>query len=203
MGGRMKAYPSIVRFPCEFRAHVWDKLDGSNLRFEWNKKRGWHKFGTRHRLFDETDIQFGKAIGAFNETLSDPLSKICSKNRWESAVVFAEWHGPNSFAGNHCDDDLMKLTVFDVAPYKQGFLRPTEFRKTFEGVVDTPKYLGEYNWTKGFLERVLNNDIPGITFEGVVGKAESKGQAIMAKAKTSQWLDKLKLKHPDNWEQLS
>lgn len=59
----MKQYPSINSSNGqsfkEFVADVFDKLDGSNLRFEWSKKQGWYKFGTRHRLFDNTDPVFG------------------------------------------------------------------------------------------------------------------------------------------------
>ena len=45
----MKTYPSIARSSGqsfrEFDAHVFEKIDGSNLRFEWSEKRGWHKSG--------------------------------------------------------------------------------------------------------------------------------------------------------------
>jgi hypothetical protein len=54
--------PSIPREFSEFEAYVFDKLDGSNLRFEWKRKGGWYKYGTRHRLFDATDPGFGSAI---------------------------------------------------------------------------------------------------------------------------------------------
>jgi hypothetical protein len=63
----LKEYPAIPQsIGTAFRelpnAYVFDKVDGSNLRFEWSKKKGWHKFGTLSRLFDQSDWQFGRAI---------------------------------------------------------------------------------------------------------------------------------------------
>jgi len=29
------------------------KYDGSNLRFCWNRKRGWYKFGSRNVMIDK------------------------------------------------------------------------------------------------------------------------------------------------------
>lgn len=67
----MKTYPSIPRSTGqsfqEYDAYVFDKLDGSNLRFEWSRKKGWVKYGTRRRLFDTTDPVFGEAITLFHE----------------------------------------------------------------------------------------------------------------------------------------
>lgn len=51
---------------------MFDKIDDSNLHFEWNRKRGWHKFGTRTRLFNEADWQFGRAIPLFQRSLAEP-----------------------------------------------------------------------------------------------------------------------------------
>lgn len=57
----MKDYPSIPgsskapQLPCI----AFKKYDGSNIRAEWSKKRGWYKFGTRTQLIDKTDLVFG------------------------------------------------------------------------------------------------------------------------------------------------
>lgn len=188
----MKAYPSIPRDFREFEAYVFDKLDGSNLRFEWKRKSGWGKYGTRHRLFDETDPMFGEAISLFHNSLAAPLADIFKQNRYDSAIAFCEFWGPNSFAGNHNPLDSKELTLFDVAPHKVGLLGPREFIKTF-GHLNTAKFLGKINWTRGFVERVHNGDFEGVTFEGVVGKAkEGRHDLIMCKAKTSQWIDKIR-----------
>lgn len=182
----MKSYPSISKSIYNFPLYTFDKLDGSNLRFEYSKKRGWYKFGTRHRLFDSSDEEFGNAIELFNNTLNEPLTKICKDNRWESVVVFAEYYGKNSFAGLHIKDEPKYLSVFDISIYKQGILPPVDFLKLFEDVVLTPKYLGKFNSTTKFFQNVFESEINGITFEGVVGKTLLKNKLIMSKAKTKQ-----------------
>lgn len=194
----MKPYPSIFKLPCEFTAHVFDKLDGSNLRFEWSKKRGWYKYGTRKRMFDESDEVFGEAIPLFHQTLASPIADIAKKEQWQKVVVFAEFWGKESFAGLHVKDDPKRLTLFDVSPHQQGFLPPVKFRKLFEGVVDTPLYLGKYNWNKNFVDRIREEGLEGITLEGVIGKGIVKNNLVMAKAKTQVWLDKVKDLYKDD-----
>ena len=206
----MKEYPSVPQsIGTAFRempnAYVFDKLDGSNLRFEWSKKKGWHKFGTRTRLFDQSDWQFGRAIPLFAKTLAEPLSKIFSALRWDSCIVFAESWGPSSFAGNHHKpvtnkpldpDEAMRLDLIDVNPYKQGILGPAEFVKLFSDL-PSARLLGRFNWTRGFVERVWNGEIEGVTLEGVVGKTGhgKTHDLVMAKAKTKVWIDKVKARY--------
>lgn len=180
----MKTYPSIPRDHQEFRAHTFDKLDGSNLRFEWSCKKGWVKYGTRRRLFDETDPVFAGAIPLFHETFAEILHNVAKDQRWEKAVFFAEFWGKLSFGGMHFDDDPKYLTLIDVAPYKKGLLPPTDFRKFFEDKVPTADYLGQFSWTRGFRDRVWNGEVEGISFEGVVGKRHDGKKMIMSKAKT-------------------
>lgn len=194
----MKLYPSIGGSQGqEFReipaAHIFDKLDGSNLRVEWTRKRGWYKFGTRHRLFDETDEMFKEAKPLFLETLAMDIERIAKKERWEQVTIFMEFWGKESFAGYHAPGDPKHLTLFDVNPYKKGFLGPKQFLDTFGdlGFPKVPKYLGRMNWTRGFVDRVRQRQIEGITFEGVVGKAGERHKIVMAKAKTQAWVNKV------------
>jgi len=176
---------------------VWDKLDGSNLRFEWNRKQAkkgfenaWTKQGTRKRLFDETDPIFGSAIALFHDTLAGPVHDIAKHKGWESVTCFAEFWGPQSFAGWHNDQDVKRLTMFDVFPYKQGQMGSKEFLKLF-GKLDIPNYLGKYKWTRGFVHDVRDGKIEGITREGVIGKSKDakNNLTVMAKAKTQVWID--------------
>ena len=214
----MKAYPSIPRstgmtFQEIPNAYVFDKLDGSNLRVEWSRKhKQWTKFGTRTRLFDASDWQFGRAIKIFMQTLAEPVAKIAFDRRWERVVVFAEHWGPRSFAGCHHDeqnqpldsDDQMHVDLIDVAPYKQGLLGPAEYLKIFDGL-PMAKFLGRSNWTRGFVDRVRDGEVEGITFEGVVGKTGhgKTHDLVMAKAKTQVWIDKVRARYaPDEAERL-
>lgn len=176
----------------DFQAYVFDKLDGNNLRFEWTKKRGWYKCGTRERLFDETDADFGPAVALFHDTRADALARIAHKERWQRLVVFAEYWGPKSLAGIHETGDDMRLTVFDAAPDKHGLLDPRAFRKAFEDRVETARCLGRHHWTRGFVARVRAGQLDGVTFEGVVGKSTD---GCMAKAKTQAWIDAIIARH--------
>lgn len=190
----MKEYPSILNCKGnnfqEFRGFVFDKIDGSNLRFEWSRKNGWYKFGTRTRLFDVSDPDFGVAIPIFHNTLAEKLEKIAKDNKWERIIAFTEFWGPNSFAGKHDPQDEKKLTLIDVNVHKKGIISARDFLKLFSHL-EIPNYLGQVNWTRGFVERVRNGEIADITFEGVVGKAGDGHHIIMRKAKTQAWIDKV------------
>src|SRR5579862_2894932 len=121
----MKSYPSIPKIiNTDKPVFVFSKYDGSNLRFQWNQKQGWYKFGTRTHLFDKTDKTFGCAIPIFQATLACQLEQIAKQNKWQELTVFAEFWGENSFAGSHVQDDTKYLTLFDAAPYKKGILGP-------------------------------------------------------------------------------
>jgi hypothetical protein len=192
----MKQYPSIEsgygQSFVDFQAHVFDKLDGSNLRFEWSRKQGWHKFGTRYRLFDKTDPVFAPAIPIWNNMFGEPMAKIAIDNRWQRVVAFAEFWGPGSLGGLHDPNTSKQLTLFDVSPYKQSLLEPREFLKLFSHL-PIPNYLGKLHWTRDFVRKVYEGEIGSVTFEGVVGKAASSHGSshppIMFKAKTKAWLD--------------
>lgn len=201
----MKAYPSITRSTGqsfeEFDAYVFDKLDGRNVRVEWSKKQGWHKFGTRHRLFDKTDKSFANAIPLFQETLSEKLTKVARDARWERVIAFMEFWGPTTLGGLMNPDesyDATMLSVIDLAPYKKGLLDPREFQDIVtHHDIPAPQFLGSWRWTRGFVEQVriaFDGDGEfasryGITHEGVVGKRRDGAITTMAKAKTQKWID--------------
>lgn len=73
----MKDYPSI---PKVLKDHIesdciaFYKYDGSQIRVEWSKKKGWHKFATRGQLFDKSEKNFGCAVDIFNNTHAEALS---------------------------------------------------------------------------------------------------------------------------------
>lgn len=206
----MKLYPSISKSTGqsfrEFDAYVFDKIDGSNLRFEWSRKRGWYKYGTRSRLFDQTDEVFGEAIPLWLNNHADHVAAVAKKQGWDNCVAFAEFWGSNSFAGEHLPTDGKFLTLFDVAAYKVGLLGPREYLDLFGNLGGsgthyiTARFLGKYKWTRGFVEQVRLGQIPNVTFEGVVGKTMEGKRLIMAKAKTQQWLDRVKERYGVNAE---
>jgi hypothetical protein len=193
----VKEYPTIPAEIVHQPVYAFDKLDGSNIRAEWSKKRGFYKFGKRHGLVDETDSLLGEAKGLVQETYTEALSKIFVEQRWQNAVCFFEFVGPNSFAGNH-EAEPHEVVLIDVTAEKKGILEPQNFLKTFSAVKTAPLlYHGNPNST--FLESVRSGNLEGMTFEGVVckGKFVSPGRPLMFKVKSRAWIEKLKMKYAD------
>ena len=124
--------------------------------------------------------------------MAAPLARLAWDNRWQHLIAFMEFHGPGSFAGTHVPADPKQLTLFDLCPDKKGIVGPARFLK-FTGKLSVPVAvcLGQQNWTRGFVQRVRDGMIPGITFEGVVGKAGDGHALVLAKAKTQAWIGKV------------
>jgi hypothetical protein len=196
----MKEYPSIPRaVGMAFReipgAWVDDKLDGSSMRSEMTVKKGWSLHGRRQGLLDGQSPELLCVPELFMSTMAESLSKIARDKGWKKLVAFYEFWGDKSFAGQHVKDDPKRLSLFDVAVDNRGFLEPRDFHKTFDDHVLTAAHLGVWNWTRGFVERVRQGDVPGITFEGVVAKAGTRDGMVRAKAKTQAWIDKVLAVH--------
>lgn len=182
---------------------AFDKLDGSNLRFEWSRKRGWYKFGTRTRLFDETDDEYGRAIKIFYDTYADDLVKVFRgdkeyKSR-DRAIVYCEFYGPNSFAGWHDFNDEFELMLFDVSIHKKGMVLPRDFIKNF-GHLKIPQVIYEGNFNDQLFRDVRDGKHP-VTEEGVVckgvllGKKKNPQHGLwMTKIKTKKWFERLRQK---------
>ena len=196
----MKQYPSIEHWSEDLlgrKIFAFDKLDGSNLRFEWSRKRGWYKFGTRGQMIDERHEQFGKAIPTFLDKYGDALPRVFLDNQHyknvRNFVVFCEYLGANSFAGRHAEGDIMDTILFDVNPITKGFVAPKEFIRDF-GHLHTPGLIYSGVLTMDFINDVKNGKYP--LTEGVLVKgADKKTQVWMIKIKTLQWLEKLKEVH--------
>ena len=192
----MKKYASIPYYNMEIFGNLctaFDKLDGSNLRFEWGWKRGFYKFGTRSTMIDRNSQPFGDGIDIFLEKYGEDLNKIF-RDRYrkvESFVVFGEYVGENSFAGQHMESEKKDVILFDVSAYKRGFVGPDEFLKNF-GHLDTPRviYQGKYN--ENLIRSVRENQY-GLK-EGVIVKGQIGKEVWMSKIKTTEWLDKIREK---------
>lgn len=181
---------------------AFNKYDGSNIRSEWTPKRGWYKFGTKKRLFDETDQEYGRSIGIFQQTLAEGLERVFRDNKQyrsiEKATVFAEFFGPSSFAGWHDFTEQFELVLIDVEIHKKGFVLPRDFVQDFGHLKSAP-VIYEGNFSKEFVRDVLEGKYPvyeGVVAKGIIhGKKSSDQHGLWyAKAKTQQWLDDLKKK---------
>jgi hypothetical protein len=193
----MKVYPSIPgargqQFREIANAVVFGKLDGSCMLSQWNAKRRFYKHGRRNGLLDDSNPQLERVPQLFEERLAEPLDRIARAQRWQSLIVYYEFWGAESLAGLHVEDDPKFLTVFDVEADGE-MLGPVEFRKTFEDKVETAPYLGTMNWTRGLVETIRRGELPGLTFEGAVGKARERrsSEIVRAKAKTQAWIDRI------------
>lgn len=190
----MKTYPSIPRSlrgrKAVRRLHLFDKLDGSNMRFEWSRKDGWTRFGTRHRITNESHPIWGGAMALFQESLAEPIARVAIDQGWDALVAFGEFWGPNTVGGRHDPSDTKRVTLFDVAPHKRGLVGPQRFLEYF-GDLEIAAYLGEHDWDDALVARVRRGDLPGVSFEGVVGKAGDGHRLVMAKAKTQAWVDRV------------
>lgn len=200
----MKEYPHIQgpskapRLPCI----AFYKHDGSNIRAEWQRKRGWCKFGTRHQMIDKTHPVFGSAVDLFHETIAtviDPILKSEYRS-CEEFMAFCEFLGPNSFAGTHVDSDPKELVLFDVNIYKKGILSPREFVKLFGNLPVSAKVVWEGNFGPDLISRVRCDNMPVPLNEGVVCKGGSGHDLWMAKIKTQKYLERLKMKFGKDWE---
>ncbi len=193
----MKQYPSIQGssdIPFGKPCIAFYKYDGSNLRWEWNPKKGWYKYGTRNRLFDKGDPDFGMSIELFQDTMGEEIARRCKslEHGLQSAIVYTEFFGPNSFAGLHINEPK-ELKLFDVNLYKRGIMKPRDFVKNFGDLNYTAKVIYDGNCSKEFVNDIRNNKY--LVIEGVV----AKGTNWMCKIKTFAYLEKLKLIHRNDW----
>lgn len=193
----MKHYPSIAHWSPKLldgNVHVFDKLDGSNIRAEWSSKRkGFYKFGTRQQLLDPNDAVLGPAIGLIRDRYESDLTTVLRPMGYESVVCFFEFFGPSSFAGQHVQDEDHEVVLFDIAPYRRGILPPDEFIDLC-GHLRIPRVLHVGRLDGPMLVSIRDGTLPGMTFEGVVCKrATHDGRQVeMFKLKSAAWLARLK-----------
>jgi hypothetical protein len=190
----MKHYPSITK---EIIQHIdiyaFDKLDGSQVRAEWNSKKGFYKFGTKNQLIDSSTKPWGIAINLINNKYADSIGQVCNWRGWKDAICFFELWGPSSFAGTHNFEEELTVTFFDVNPYKQGIMEPKDFILFF-GHLDIPKVLYTGKVNKELFDQIKQSTLPGMSLEGVVCKGPSLTNArmpLMFKIKSHAWLEKL------------
>lgn len=215
----MLSYPSIdsigsTSLPRGSACHCFLKYDGSNIRFEWDRKKGFHKFGSRHQLIDKSTPLLGESIELFCDDIGPKLVADLTNydkkmlNNAGAFTTFAEFFGKNSFAGNH-EVEPHTLKVFDVSVYKKGFLDPDTFVKLSEqgSQLFYAKYLGVHSFNDELTLSVYDEsflkdiDCMQAIAEGIILKKVHKNKALRLKLKTKVWLDAIKGKF-DNWKSL-
>ena len=202
----MYQYPHILgpnkapHLPCL----AFEKIDGSNLRFEWSRKKGWLKFGTKHRLFDGTDEMFACAIELFDRKYAEQILRaVRDRKEYRNAeriTAFVEFFGQLSFAGQHAADDPKDVVLFDLQVHKKGLLGPREFLNLL-GHLDTAALVYEGVLNDTLIQNVRAGLFPNrhAVNEGVVCKGGSGHGLWMRKIKTTAYMDRLKNRFGDDW----
>lgn len=204
----MRPYPSIPgpnkikELPCI----AFNKLDGSNLRYEWNPKRGFYKFGSRRQLLDKNDPVFGSGWNLFLERYGDALAQTLVDSKlypkMKGFTAYCEFFGENSFAGMHVDGEPKQVVLLDVQVHNHGMMIPLDFLQVFESFV-LPEVVYEGVFDAKFVADVRSGvyDVA----EGVVAKGVDpgvKGKAVhglwMSKIKTVRWIREVKARLEEN-----
>lgn len=201
----MKQYPSIPgsrsrKLPLGENCVGFYKYDGSNLRWEWNRKKGFYKHGTRHRLFGADEAPYNQAIDFFKSYMAKTIEDriVQTYSGITDFIIFTEFFGENSFAGSHILNEPKQLKLFDVWIPKKGLIPPKDFISLFTGTSWTAKpiYYGIFH--EELILDVRNglhlDAKPGSIHEGMVIKgidgswmAKIKTDALSTKAKRRLW----------------
>lgn len=196
----------------EGRCVAFEKYDGTNLHWEWDRDFGWHSFGTRRDEFNLTpagEAQFAahhahlrQCVETFQRMLAEGLEQVFRKNPayrdMNSFKVFTEFLGPNSFAGLHKADDPKEVRLFDVRSEPLGMIGPRQFVADF-GHLSIARVVYEGKLTGKFAEDVRIGKYNVI--EGVVCKGGIGGKDVwMVKIKTYEYMQRLKEAFADRWE---
>jgi hypothetical protein len=177
---------------------AFDKIDGSNVRFQWNRKRGFYKFGTRNNLIDRNDEIFGPSIDIFLNKYSDDIERVFRKKyrSVDTFVVFGEFFGKNSFAGRHTNE-AKDVVIFDIHQYKRGIISPYEFVEDF-GHLHIPDVIYTGPYTMDFVQSIRDNKHnlkEGVIVKGILKTKNQKDEVWMVKVKTKEWLQRVKELH--------
>lgn len=190
---------------------AFEKYDGTNLHWEWERHFGWHSFGARRDEFNlnASGIEnFAQAhpnlqgcAELFLATMAEGIERVFESNStyqpYESFKVFTEFFGPNSFAGLHQEDDPKELILFDVWVEPFGMIGPRQLVADF-GHLNIARVVYEGKLTGQFVEDVRDGKYK--VQEGVVCKGGKGGADLwMAKIKTRAYMEKLKQQFAQDW----
>lgn len=195
----MKEYKTIDYYGDYWNLPIiaFDKLDGSNLRFEYSQKRGFYKFGTRSVLIDEKSEPFGFAISLFKEKYEKGLTEIFKSKQYrnfQNITCFCELICESSAFGQHdFINGKFDIILFDVFVNKQDFIEPRQFVKDFSHL-GIPKIVYDGNLNKEFVKNIKDNIYnlsEGVICKGVISNKKSNN-LFYCKIKTDDWFNKLR-----------
>lgn len=203
--------PDSQQFPLG-KCIAFEKCDGTNMHFCWNRDFGWHAFGTRRDEFNLTQDgisqfiachpELSDAAEVFQRGLAHGIEAVFRLNATyqtpDDFKVFAEFFGPNSFAGAHRAEDPKELRLFDVEVDEFGLIGPEQFVRDF-GHLPTARVIYQGRFNGMFADAVRQGKYPVV--EGVICKAGAGGSDLwMAKIKTHSYLRRLKSTFGERWQ---
>ena len=206
----MKQYPEIRYYGDYWGLPIiaFEKLDGSNLRFEYSHKRGFYKFGTRNMMIDRNSQPFGFAIDVFLNKYEKGLTEIFKSKAYRntlSFVCFAEFYGTKSEFGQHeFGNDKFDITLFDVNEYKKGLIPPKQFAIDFGGSLEIPRLVYGGNLNKEFVHDIKFSDFnlkEGVVCKGLIPRKKSGENLYYCKIKTNEWFERLRNRRPDLYKE--
>ncbi|HYV39287.1 MAG TPA: RNA ligase family protein [Gemmataceae bacterium] len=181
------------------RCVAFEKYDGTNLHWDWDREFGWHSFGTRRdefmladngmELFKLAHAHLHECVPVFVSTLATGLDSVFKENShyqsFNSVRAFTEFIGPNSFAGLHKTGERKRLVLFDVLVEPFGMIGPEQFVADF-GHLPSARVVYRGKLTGKFSEDVRQGKYD--VNEGVVCKGGVGGSDLwMAKIKTNAY----------------
>lgn len=186
---------------------AFEKLDGTNIHFRVTNGK-WVSFGTRRDSFpcSINGEEFIEAHPELSGVLDSPefllelASFIRSNDKYNTSdvLLFMEYYGSKSFAGQHDPEDYPVLYLIDVQ-LNGRMLGPGEFLedfKEFSSCLPDVIYKGKYS---GQLIEDIRNGKYKVN-EGAVIKGMIDDQVYMVKVKTNAYLERLKNQFKDNWK---
>lgn len=186
---------------------AFEKYDGSNLRFFWNRIRGWHSTGTRYRWFKPATPTFGAAVALFHEQYADGIIETMRRFKEyrgvNELVAFCEFFGPGTFSGLHDEKSEKQIVLFDLYLPGRDFVPPRDFVAHF-GHLGTARVMYEGPFSRRFIESVQARGYSvseGIVAKGTEQRRMRKGSAPevwMEKVKTRAWLAELARRAADS-----
>jgi hypothetical protein len=210
----MLHYPKIPgsrQYP-DGRCVAFEKCDGTNLHWDWDRECGWHSFGTRRdefvfspvgiEQFCQAHAHLRESVEVFQVRLASGIENVfhdhAGYRAFDTFKVFTEFLGPNSFSGLHKADDPKQMVLFDVLADPFGFVGPEQFVRDF-GHLAISRVVYRGKLTGKFCDDVRQGKY-GVN-EGVVCKGGTGGADLwMVKIKTYAYMGKLKAAFAENWE---
>ena len=197
---------------------VFEKIDGTNLHIHY-LYRDWKSFGTRRDSFEYTlegKLEFikehpelEKALDCDIELLNDLREYLKSLEKYnkEEIVLFFEFAGDKSFAGQHSENDNHRLWLIDVS-IGERMLGPEEFLMDFASFnLYMPPIIFKGKYSGMLVENIKNGRMlvnEGCVIKGMIDsefatKYNGIIQPYMCKVKTNAYMERLKIEFKDNW----